>query len=558
MRWFAAVLTLCLAASGCGRRSPLDYWFVDSLTKVFPDDSVGSNRVNDAAFHTARNAHVNIQLALRASQEVGDLSVDALPITGPGNPIASASVRWVEYVVVTSNTRDTPPEELVRKAPALFPDAVFDGFPITVSKNQTKSIWVTVKVPADQEPGEYRGQIRLRQGSEPLALIPYTLVVHNATVPDPIPLAIDNYFNFSEKHLQQFYGVSVYSDAWWALMRNIAGFMAGYHQNVIRVLPTRHVSADVRGGELHFDFRNFEPFVETWEAAGVTGLIDGGNLMRRERRRNAPVMVRAWVVRGNQAVREDIPLADTRAQRFLSAYLPALYRSLERLGWTHRYAQGILDEPHPGEREAFIKTARAVRRLMPGVRTIEPFGARQDLDYLKETTDIWVPALGTFDDKLALLREHTDRGGELWFYTALSPRGRYPNRFIDYSLLKVRLLHWINFKHDFRGFLHWGGNFWGPEPLKDTQPVINHGRTYLPPGDAYIVYPDRLRQSLYSSIRLEQMRAGIEDYGLLNELKKSDADRADRLAGEMVQTFTDYVRDAERFREIQRELLAAF
>jgi hypothetical protein len=157
-----------------------------------------------------------------------------------------------------------------------------------------------------------------------------------------------------------------------------------------------------------------------------------------------------------------------------------------------------------------------------------------------------------------ILRQHVDRGGELWYYTALSPRGRYPNRFIDYSLTKVRLLHWINFKYDFGGFLHWGGNFWGPEPFMDTQPVINQGRTYLPPGDAYITYPNRLNRTLYSSIRLEQMREGIEDFGLLAELSKTDEPRARRIAGEMVQSFTEYVRDPARFREIQRELLEAF
>ncbi len=41
------------------------------------------------------------------------------------------------------------------------------------------------------------------------------------------------------------------------------------------------------------------------------------------------------------------------------------------------------------------------------------------------------------------------------------PAGRHLNRFIDYPLLKVRLLHWFNFRHNLTGFLHWGGNFGG-------------------------------------------------------------------------------------------------
>ncbi len=546
------------AAAGCAPSPELEYWFVDSLTKVFPDDPVGANRLGEAAFDAARNSNVSIQVALRTPVTLGDVYVDALPLTGPGMPIDSVRVRWVEYVVVTSNTTNTPPEELVRQAPALFPDALLDEFPITLTKGRTRAVWLTVFVPRDQAPGEYRGRIVLRQGTDRLAEIPYLLVVHPATVPAEIPLAVSNHFNLSDGHLEQFYGCSRYSDTWWGVVRNFARFLAAYHQTSIGANPVSMVTAEVRGGVVSYDFSNFERFVETFEAAGVKGHIEGGNLLRRERRRDAPVMARAWVVENGRAVLRDVPWIDARAQRFLESFLPALYGCLQRRGWSHRYLQGILDEPHEWERQPFVEAAAVVRRLMPGVRTMEPVGARQDLTFMEKTVDIWVPQLGTFDDKLELLRQHAERGGELWFYTALSPKGRYPNRFIDYSLLKVRLLHWINFKYGFRGFLHWGGNYWGPEPLKDTQPVINQGRTYLPPGDAYITYPDRLRRSLFSSIRLEQMREGIEDFGLLEELNKHDPEKARRIASEMVGSFTEYVREPARFRELYRSLLAAF
>jgi glycosyl hydrolase family 123 len=553
-----ALLALALLNAGCAAGPALDHWFVDSLTKVFPDDESGAHRLANASFDTARNANLSIQLALRAPRAVGDLYVEVLPLTGPGLPIETARVRWVEYVVVTTNTRDTPPEELVRPAPTLFPDAVLEEFPITVRKNETRSIWITLPIPANQAPGDYQGQIRLRQGDEQLALIPFALTVHSAAVPSPMPLAITNYFNLSDRHLQQFYGVSPYSDAWWDLMQNIAGFMGSYYQSSVRGTPVDLVNAEVRGGRLHYDFSHFERYVHTFERAGVKGQIESANLARRERIVRAPIMVRAWIVEAGQAVRQDIPWSDPRARQFLNSFLPELQACLRKNGWTERYLQGIIDEPHEWERETFVEIAELVRRHMPGVRTIEPVGARQDLSFMEKTVDIWVPQLGTFDDKMDMLRQHVDRGGELWYYTALSPRGRYPNRFIDYSLTKVRLLHWINFKYDFGGFLHWGGNFWGPEPFMDTQPVINQGRTYLPPGDAYITYPDRLGRTLYSSIRLEQMREGIEDFGLLTELAKTDEPHARRIADEMVQSFTDYVRDPARFREIQRELLEAF
>ncbi len=562
-RCFHFTLICCAAAfaivsAGCGRSKPLEAWFVDSLVKVFPDHLPGKDRLATAVFPAARGSHLSIQVALRSDIGIGDIHVEALPLAGPGMPIDRMQARKVEYVVVTTNTTNTPPEELERKAPALFPDALVPGFPMTVERDKTRSVWITVPVPEDQQPGDYRGDILIRQGASPLMRLPYAVTVKPARVPRRIPLAVSNHFTFADARMQQFYGAAKFSEAWWDVVGNTARFLGQYRQTSILADPVSLATAEVRGGRLVYDLRNFERFVGAFDAAGVWGDIEGGNLLVRERRRDAPVKARAWIVDGARAVLSEVPVSDRRAGEFLNSFLPALKTSLEKNGWTTRYLQSVLDEPNEWEREAFVQTAQLVRKQLPGVRIMEPVGARQDLGFMEKTTDIWVPCLGSFDDKLNVLERHTQSGGTLWYYTCLAPRGRYPNRFIDYSLTKVRVLHWINFRWGFRGFLHWGGNYWGPEPLKDTQPVINEGRTYLPPGDAYITYPNRAGRSLYSSIRLEQMREGIEDYGLLTELSKLDAQKATAIAGKMLRSFVDYVRSPSEFRAIHQELLNAF
>src|ERR1043165_9961624 len=108
----------------------------------------------------------------------------------------------------------------------------------------------------------------------------------------------------------------------------------------------------------------------------------------------------------------------------------------------------------------------------------------------------------------------------------------------------------MNYRYGLSGYLHWGLNYWSADPFQNTQPIINQGRTHLPPGDAFITYPNRKGLSLYSSIRLEQMREGIEDYGLLEELAKRNSGEARRIAGEAVETFTAFVRDPVKFRAI--------
>ena len=77
--------------------------------------------------------------------------------------------------------------------------------------------------------------------------------------------------------------------------------------------------------------------------------------------------------------------------------------------------------------------------------------------------------------------------------------------------------HWINYKYGLVGYLHWGLNFWGSDPLTSD---ASRDRGKLPAGDANITYPGY--RKLYSSIRLEAMRDGIYDYELLKMLERKN------------------------------------
>lgn len=223
----------------------------------------------------------------------------------------------------------------------------------------------------------------------------------------------------------------------------------------------------------------------------------------------------------------------------------------------NQFYQHILDEPHGNEPPYYARIADLVRRALPDVLTMDAVDASDMPEELKKNTDVWVPQLGHFDNQMDLIHDRIQSGREVWFYTCLFPNKRYLNRLIDYPLLKVRLLHWLNFRYGFTGFLHWGWNYWTPEPVKDTQPVIDANTQLLPPGDAFIVYPDRERNSVYSSIRLETMREGIEDYELLRMLAMKNPAAAEKLAQAVIKSFTEYVRDPAKFREVEKQLLEA-
>jgi hypothetical protein len=532
---------------------PVRVWPVDALVKVFPADRPPSRPADTPELVAARNQHVALQVALRATARLEGVAAECRPLEGPAGTLpADVRVPAVGLVVVGSRTDDVPDDELVGEAPGWYPDPLVD-LPLTLEADRTRAVLVTIHVPKEARPGLYRSAVVVRQGDREIGRSAFRLRVAAADVPAERTLRVTNWFRVDDRHAKQFWGAPQFSDPWWNLVANLARVMAEYRQNVV-LTPTLDLVELLPGEGSRFGFDRFDRWVETFQRAGAI-FIEGEHLVGRAGGYDEPLVVPVLLQEGPKIRKVELPLDDPRVQPFLDAFLPALNRHLEEKGWKPAYLQHVLDEPHGEEPAAYARVAALVRKHLPGVPTIDAIDAHDVPDALREASDVWVPQLGRFDDQLALLAERQHAGHEVWFYTCLFPRGRYMNRLMDFPLLKTRLLHWVNYRHSLTGFLHWGWNFWGPEPTKDTQPVINLNQTLLPSGDAFIVYPDRARLSVFSSVRLEAMRAGIEDYEMLVALARRDRAAADAIAREAVATLTDYVRDPAAFRRIEAKLI---
>jgi hypothetical protein len=349
----------------------------------------------------------------------------------------------------------------------------------------------------------------------------------------------------------------MYSDDYWMLLENVGRVMSKYKQNVLITPISSLVQTELAGTSIRFDFARLDRWVETFERAGVLGTIEGGHLLGRSGGYHSPLVVPALVVENGELVRRSLEPEDPRGEQYLRSFLGSLYSHLEEKGWEGRYIQHIFDEPHDREAPHYRKYGQIIRESLPGIPTIDAVSLGQDVGFFADVCEIWVPVLSSFDHQLDVLRHHVEQGGQAWYYTCIGPQGRYLNRFVDYSLLKVRLLHWFNFRHRLTGFLHWGGNAWGPHPFDNVQTVINSNRTLLPAGDNAIYYPDPQNSSVLSSIRLEAMRDGIEDYELLVALAKKDPETAEALATEVIPHINDYLHDWKAFREFHQRLLEA-
>ena len=555
-RTITFLLGAVLLGAGCSTSGGFHAWQVDPLVKIFPDDPPGARQAGESEWLIARNGHATVQIAVRSDQEIPELSVELSPPESDGTAL-QAGVRWAGYVPVGSNPPSTPYDEVARDAPALFPDPLFEEIPFRLTAGRTQPIWITIYCPPGTAPGLYEGEAAISAAGAVVARVPYSIRVAAVSVPAEQTLQVTNWFNLGAGNLARFYDVEPYSDKYWELLGNIGSVMASHGQNVMLTPISSLIEPRLNGAAIRYDFSRFDRWVETFERAGLLGTIEGGHLLGRAAGFFSPIRIPAWVIEHGRVVRLQLPPDDPRAERFLRGFLTSLYAHLKQKGWEGRYLQHIHDEPHAREAPVYNRYARIVRECLPGVPTIDAVSLDQDTSFFADVCDIWVPVLGSFDHKLELIADHKAAGGQSWFYTCIFPQGRYLNRFIDYSLLKVRLLHWMNFRYHFTGFLHWGGNYWGPKPFANVQSVINVNRTLLPAGDNAIVYPNPKGNSVFSSIRLEAMRDGIEDYELLHKLAETNPESARELVTQLIPHMNDYTRDPVEFRRVRRLLFEA-
>lgn len=549
----ALVGVILIVVCPCVAEGQVSAWLVDSLIKIFPDSPPVSSTVPFSAVPSARNGHASLQVVLRANSRQ-DMTVKVAAPRLNKTSLETQLFR-VGYVRVASHPKDVPLDEVVRPEVGPYPDPLYPlSGPLKLESAKTESVWISIYTPDGSPPGIYRGVVEIRSGKTNIKL-PFRIEVFAASVPKEQKLWVTNWLWFDRDTIAKHYpSTRLHPERYWTVMENTTKTMAAYKQNV-GFIPVRSLAkAHLIDGKIQYDFSEFDHWVDVFDKAGTAKMIEGGHLSARAGGGfDAPYVLPADLIENGQVIRKELPSSDPRTEENLRVFLRQLRQHLKEKGWLNRYAQHIHDEPHGAEMPIYKRFASIVHEEMPGVPTVDAIDLKDDIPSVESTT-IWVPILSSFDEKLDLIRQHEALGGQGWYYICLHPRGRYLNRFIDYPLLKVRLLPWLNFRYGLTGYLHWGGNYWTDDPINDLQPNWG-GDVFLPAGDDAIVYPDAEHDGVFVSTRLEMMREGIEEYEVLRELELHRPGAASKLAQTVIPGFTDYVRDVRQFRDYQRQLL---
>lgn len=414
--------------------------------------------------------------------------------------------------------------------------------------------YLCIDVPKDACAGEYVFwlQVRADEGEWLCRLI---LKVYNTEIPEDT-FAVTNWF--SEEAICRFHSVKQGTEAYFSMVRKYAKAMRRMHQNTIFVqLDPRCV---VSQGEQTFDFEYLTPLIECFFEEGMQELELGYLLHRGYRKDGTPDMYTASF---RCAMHTELLFDTLEGYAYTVCLVKSLAAYLQKHGWEKRVIFHIHDEPDihykdeeglAARRRQYYLAASILRKYLPQVCIIEAV----DSPAFFGGIDVWVSGTAGYEAK----KEEFDRlialGETVWSYVCCGPEGEWLNRFLDFHLLRGRLLFWGFAKNRISGFLHWGFNQFpcGMDPFEGTSCPNDTGiGTNFPCGDSFLVYP--AGDGPMIGMRLEAQRRGAEDAMLWQKLREKDEQLCDELIAEMFTNNHEYCNDPEKLAQVYEKLLAA-
>lgn len=516
---------------------------------LYPDSEVTDLGTQRISLSAARGSRVGCQILFQSLPAGASIRWSYRQTEGSeyGNEPIPIELYQMIDVLVNENTGPkystvpigTPAEYVSRLAPFRVYDALESVDSPFSARAETEAVYVCWNIPADITPSTYVGDLVFEIGDERF-VIDLSLNIVHAIIPQRETLATTNWLsinNVAERH-----GLEIWSEEFWDMVRKYGKAMRRTRQTHFLVgLEFIQIKQD---GECYlFDFSRAERYIKLCFELGFTG-IESGHVAGRN----------GWddphfVLSYDQSIEATKP----QGYAFLAQFLPAWYQFLQEHDWIEQTIQHIADEPITPSAADFRILSGIVRKFMPGVPLIEAMIEPE----IEGSLDIWVPTNEGYDQHQEHFERLKQQGDTVWFYSCWNPGGHYLNRFMDIPLLKTRYLHWGNYKYGLTGYLHWGFNQYLGEqdPYELTCPQLAPGThsKRVPSGDTHIVYPGLNGPLL--SLRLEAMRAGIEDYELLQMLAGYNQALADEIVDSCMKSFTEVNADPQAFATAHLRLL---
>ena len=373
----------------------------------------------------------------------------------------------------------------------------------------TRSVWVSLQVPADAVAGTYSGMLCIKAGRRTVAQLPLYVNVIDRTLPAPEEwrFHLDLWQNpFAEARC---YGTPLWSDAHLAAMRPSMEMLAAAGQKVITASIMHkpwngqtedHFDSMVTwmkrlDGSWEFGFEVFDRWVEFMMSCGIKEQINCFSMI-------------PWalsfpyydVATNRMQVLRAAP-GDAAYEEMWVAMLKAFSRHLREKGWFDITTIAMDERP-----------MHAMQKAMAVIR-------KADSEFKVSLAGNWHPEIEAdlYDYCIALdqaellpqeiFARRKAEGKKTTIYTCCSTHK--PNTFTFSTPAEGAWYGFYVAGTEYDGYLRWAYNSWVKEPLHDSR------FRQWPAGDTYMIYPYGR-----SSVRFEKLVEGIQAYEKVRILRE--------------------------------------
>jgi hypothetical protein len=501
-------------------------WWENSMRKVYPTEFPPSEKRAEATLALARNESEGLQLALTTADRLTlrNVRVSCGALTnerGEAFPSKAIEPHLVGYIYV-----ETPSGHPAAPSMANWcPEVLLPARPFDVPGGRTQTVWINFRATDAMSPGTYRGRIVATPDNAPAVEMPISVRVRRFTLPQSCRMK-------TAFALMDGFTRAAYGEITPSLRRQCIDLMLSHRLNPDDISRTEPPAvADL----LYAKERGLNTF-------NIVNLIP------------EPKGKPLWSC---YAELKDYP-ADFNED--LARRLDGCLAELRKHGLSKMaYFYGF-DERGPEYDDLIKGICKFLKERYPEVSTFTTAGymyqkRRQTPPEYQDSMDWYCPLTPLYDAELsARLRR---QGKQVWWYVCCGPQHPYANfASMDYPSIEGRLLGWMTYGYQADGLLFWHVNLWHPNRVIDSSgPYLDWKPTCVVnmTGDGCLTYPTPAGP--VSSIRLENIRDGLEDYdylALLGDARGREV--AKRYVDRLVKSMTDFSRDPAALTAVRNEI----
>ena len=453
--------------------------------------------------------------------------------------VESPIKEYVQVSLVKDAVMDTPvtienpePEDYITLNPGFMPDILIpiaeQNNTVTVS-NVTRTLWVRVNVPKEGFSGQVPVTVRLEMVNDKQAEPYHTFekTMNLDILPEQMPTQKLIYTRwFYADCIATQHNVDIYSEAHWELIDKYIAAAADLGINMILVpvhtppldtaIGTRRpcvqlVDIEKNGDNYTFSFARFTRFINICKKNGIR-YFEIAHMFSQWGAKCAPNIMVTENGKTDYLFGWDVSASSPAYVNFLKQYIAAISAQLEKEGISENTYFHISDEPNPNTLDTYQTASNLIRPLIGSSKT---FDALSNFTfYEKGLVECPVTSVTHVHEFL----EHPIPNQ--WTYYCCNPQQIYTNGFMAMPSARTRILGFLLYKYDIKGFLHWGYNFYNSciswYPLNPYLSTSGDGA--YPSGDPFLVYP--AKDGIYHSIRGQVFYDGIQDMNICLALEK--------------------------------------